>query len=148
MLKRRQRLQLITLADGNRNDLAVKRAKKALKTVERVTKKTATLLEIQEAARKAGKYAISALEDIVRSRISTDVARISAAQTLLDRGYGRPTQTSVNATVNTDGKPTEVTQQELDRRIKETITRIEGLTKRKREKIEGEEPPADLRKYN
>jgi hypothetical protein len=110
--------------------------------------RTSTGPEIQAKARKYAPDAVDALGEIVKSKIATDVARISAAQTLLDRAYGRPTQTNVNATVNTDGKPPEITDKELDTRIKETLTRIEGLTKRKREKIQGEDRPTDLRKFN
>ena len=128
-------------------DVAVKRSRKALKKIDKIAK-TATAAEIQERARKAGIYAIKAMEEIVKNPISTDVARISAANTLLDRGYGKAVQATVNTQVNPDGAPTEISQQELDRRIKETITRIEGLTTRKRETLKSEERPVDIRKLN
>jgi len=118
-----------------------------LKYAKRILK-VSTGPEIQEEARKYGADALKCLREIVNSKLASDVAKISAAQTLLDRGYGRPTQTNINAAVGTDGKATEVTQQELDRRVAETIENIERLTKRKREKIESEERPTDIRKYN
>lgn len=125
---------------------AVKDHKKVIEA--RRTLKKLTGEQVQELARNAAKAAIKALEGIVNNPVSTDQAKIAASQTLLDRGYGRPTQTNINASVNTDGKPSEIDEQELSRRVKETVTRIEALTKRKREKIEGEERPTDIRKFN
>ncbi len=104
--------------------------------------------EIQELARRSAPAALKALDDIINSKVASDLAKISAANALLDRGYGKALQTNVNATVNTDGSTKEIDGQELDRRVKETISKIEGLTKRKREKIQGTVRPPDLRQYN
>lgn len=128
-------------------DLATAREKRMLKVTNRVMK-VVSGPELQEKARRAGNDAVKALWDIVRNPISTDAAKISAAQTLLDRGYGRPTQTTPNPQVNPDGKPKEISDKELDERITQTITRIEKLEGRKREKIASEVRPADIRKYN
>lgn len=122
----------------------LKKARKRLRLVDN----TADAPAVQAEARKFGIDAIHALNEIIANKLSSDVARISAAQTLLDRAYGRPTQTNVNATVNTDGAPSEVTEAELNRRIAKTLTRVESLTKRKREKIKSEEGPVDLRKLH
>jgi len=141
----RPREKLVTgtfeLSKHNKQHVPILKARKALK-------RAATAPEVQEEARKAGVDAIKCLKEIVNSKMATDVAKISAAQTLLDRGYGRPTQTNVNATVNTDGKPSEVTESELSRRIAETITRVEGLTRRKRETLKSEDPAPDVRKLH
>jgi hypothetical protein len=104
--------------------------------------------EIQEMARRYAPDAIKAMGDILKSKVASDLAKISAANSMLDRGYGKATQTNINATVNTDGKPSEVDEQELSRRIAETLARVEGLTKRKREKIKSQEQPAHLRKLH
>jgi len=114
----------------------------------RVLRKVANTSEIQDAARQAGLDAIRALKRIVNNPLTSDVARISAAQTLLDRGHGKPTQTNINAMVNTDGAPTQIADEELGRRITETLTRIEALTRRKREKIKSVEQPADVRQFH
>lgn len=113
-----------------------------------------TVAEIQEKARQYGIDALKALREVIEKPTASDLAKISAAQTLLDRGYGRPTQTNLNTTVNTDGSPPEITDKELNRRIEETLratealTRVAGPPKRKREKIESEEGPADIRKLH
>lgn len=138
----------LTLSNSSLTGYKVKKAR------ARIRQAIATGAEIQAEARRYAVDALKALQEIVRSPISADVARISAAQTLLDRGYGRPTQTNVNATVNTDGKPQEITDQELNRRIEESlravedITRAAGTPKRKREKIQSEDRPADIRKLH
>lgn len=114
----------------------------------KATLKTLTAPEIQDEARKAGVAAIKALRRIVKSKVASDLAIISAAQTLLDRGFGKPTQTNINASVNGDGKPSEVTEQELNKRIGEALRRVEGITKRKREKIKSPPRPADIRQFH
>ena len=104
--------------------------------------------EIQEMARRYAPDAIKAMGEILRSKVASDLAKISAANSMLDRGYGKAMQTNINATVNTDGKPSEIDEQELNRRISETIQRVEGITKRKREKIKSEDGPTDVRKLH
>ena len=104
--------------------------------------------EIQELARLHGAEAIKAYAKVLKSNVSSDLAKIAASNALLDRGYGKALQTSVNATVNTDGATKEIDGEELDRRVKETVERIERITKRKREKIKSPEQPVDLRKLN
>lgn len=111
-------------------------------------------IEVQAQARQTGKECVNTLREILKNPMASDVVRISAAQTLLDRGYGRPTQTNINASVDTDGSPAQITDKELDRRIDETLRATEALTraagpqKRKREKIQSEAGPADVRKLH
>lgn len=111
----------------------------------------ATYAEVQEKARLSAEDAIRALVAIVNSNEANDSAKISAATILLERGYGRPTQTNINASVDNNGKPSEADGKELDERVRATLSRIErikGAPKRTREKIVSEERPSDLRKFN
>lgn len=103
---------------------------------------------IQEMARKHAPDAIKAMAEIIKSKVASDLAKISASNALLDRGYGKALQTNVNATVNTDGSAKEIDGEELDRRVKEVLGRVERITKRKREKIKSEDQPADIRQLH
>ncbi len=118
----------------------LKRARRALKG--------ATQAEVQERARLHALEAIDALAEIVRAKESNATAKIGATSLLFERAYFKPTRTIINANVNADGAPREITGDELDKRIRETIARVEGVGKRKREKIISEERPADLRKLH
>lgn len=104
--------------------------------------------DIQRQARKYSPDALRALRDVLRSKMSTDLAKISAATALLDRGFGRPSQTNINAAVNTDGPPSKIEEIELNRRITDCLERIEGATRRTREKIKSPKRPVDIRQYN
>ena len=100
--------------------------------------------EIQNIART---YAVSAMEklaDIVENS-QQDSSVIAAAQVIFERAYGKATQTSINANIDANGKPTEVTSKELDSRIAETLKRVESLTGGTPQAEKGEERPADLR---
>ena len=118
-----------------------------LKRARRVLK-GATQAEVQERARLHALEAIDALAKIIKSDEANDTAKNAAASLLFERGYGKPTQTNINASVNTDGAPREITGDELEKRIRETIARVEGISQRKREKIISPEGPADLRKLH
>lgn len=104
--------------------------------------------EIQEIARRMVPDALDALGKIVKSEVSSDMAKIAAYHALADRGYGRPTQTNINANIDADAKPNVVDGNELDKRITETLQRIESITSRERETLDSQERPADLRKLN
>ena len=49
--------------------------------------------EVQALAREYSEEAISALRDIIRDKKAPPAARCVAANSILDRGYGRPSQT-------------------------------------------------------
>jgi hypothetical protein len=51
-----------------------------------------TLTEIRSLARSHTKTAINVLAGIMRSKDATAAARVSAANAILDRGWGRATQ--------------------------------------------------------
>jgi hypothetical protein len=50
------------------------------------------LAEVKQLAREYTAEAISALADIVKDKKAPPAARVGAAQVILDRGYGKPTQ--------------------------------------------------------
>ena len=102
----------------------------------------------QDRARRSAEAALKVLEEVMNSAESSDQARISAANIILERGYGKPTQTNLNMSADADGTPREIDGAELDRRIVDTLERIERDTTRKREKIESEDRPVNLRELN
>lgn len=100
--------------------------------------------DIQNLART---YAVAAMEKLheISEHSEQDSAKIAAIQVILERAYGKATQTSINANLDANGKPTEVTSKELDTRIAETLKRVENLTGGTAQEVEGEGQPADLR---
>ena len=56
-----------------------------------------TLTEIRSLARSHTRSAINALAGIMRSKSATPAARVSAANAILDRGWGKPPQATENA---------------------------------------------------
>lgn len=63
-------------------------------------------IDIRSLARKHTKSAINTLHGIMTNADCTDGARVQAAQVLLDRGWGKPTQPIAGE----DGKPINVIQ--------------------------------------
>jgi hypothetical protein len=57
--------------------------------------------DLMEMAKDHGETALQVLVDIATNPASAEGARVSAANAILDRGYGRPTQTVDNK--STDG---------------------------------------------
>jgi hypothetical protein len=55
-----------------------------------------TLVEIRSLARSHTRTAINALVGVMRSRKATHAARVSAANAILDRGWGRAPQALEN----------------------------------------------------
>jgi len=51
-----------------------------------------TITEIRSLARSHTRSAINALVGVMRSKDATHAARVSAANAILDRGWGRPAQ--------------------------------------------------------
>ena len=104
--------------------------------------------EIQELIRT---YTFSGLEkifEILANDSASDMAKIAAMHLLLDRGSGRAAQTNINANIDANGKPSEVSQKELDDRIRAAIDRVEALTGGAPKAPEGSERPSDVRKLN
>jgi len=72
--------------------------------------------EVQALAREISEEAISALRDIVRDKKAPPAARCVAANSILDRGYGRPSQTINQGLVD---KPVDqMTDEELMARLR------------------------------
>ncbi len=102
--------------------------------------------EIQEMARKMASTAMRVMEEIMCNEEAPEAARIAAGQVILERGYGKATQTSINAVIDSNGKPSEVTARELDTRVAEALKRVENLTGGAPEAADSKEQPADIRK--
>jgi hypothetical protein len=77
---------------------------------------------------------------------SADSAKLQAIQMLWDRGYGKPAATTVNINQNMDAKPSQLDAESLDKRIADTLNRVEKLTRESSE--DGDKRPTDIRKYN
>jgi hypothetical protein len=101
--------------------------------------------DIQDMARRHATAAMERMAHIVNNPASPENAQIAAAAVILDRAYGRPNQTNTNLNVDANGKPTEVSTTELDRRIAEALRAVEALTGRARQAAKGKEQPADIR---
>ncbi len=102
--------------------------------------------EIQEIGRRHAESAMRRLAEIVENPESQDTAAIAAAQVLLDRTYGKASQTNINANLDANGKPTDVTSKELDTRIAKALKRVEDITGGATQAAKSQERPADLRK--
>jgi len=109
---------------------------------------TKTHLEMTQRAREKAEKLIELLETIAFSDDSSENAKLAAAQQLLDRAYGKSTQMNVNSNMDAGGRPKDISARDLDRRIDETIRRVEGTPERVQEEAAGPEGPPDLRKYN
>jgi hypothetical protein len=58
--------------------------------------------EVQTLARECTQQAIETLKDIMHNNKAPAAARVAAANSLLDRGYGRPSQTINQGTTRTE----------------------------------------------
>ena len=103
--------------------------------------------ELQQMARENATLAMETLIEISKSKRSPETTRIAASAVILDRAYGKASQTSITARV-TDGKTSEIDGNELDTRIASTLKRVEALTRRTPKAPSSEERPSRLRLYN
>jgi len=104
--------------------------------------------EIQELIRKHVFHGIEEIFRIIADPTASAVAKISAMHLLLDRAYGKSAQTNINANIDANGQPSDITHKELQERIEAAIKRVESITGGTTEAPEGEERPADVRQYN
>jgi hypothetical protein len=88
------------------------------------------------------------LIDIMSNPRSPEAARIAAAAIVLDRGYGKASQTNINANVNANGKENEIDSSTLDDRIGRALKRVEELTGGARKAAAGKKRSSDVRKYH
>lgn len=98
--------------------------------------------EIQNLARQHAVEGMEILAEIAANPEIQPTARIAAIALIHERAYGKATQ--INANVDANGKPTEVTGKELDTRIAEALKRVENLTTGAPEETKSEARPADI----
>lgn len=104
--------------------------------------------EMVDIARRKARKAMEVYETIIDTPEAADTAKIQAANAIMDRAYGKATQTSVNTQVNADGRTTEIDDKELNRRINEAVQRVEAVTRGEAEAAASADRPNDLRKLN
>jgi hypothetical protein len=103
--------------------------------------------ELQRLAREHATVAMEALIDIVQNPRAPEATRIAASSVILDRGYGKASQTSITANIG-NGKTKEITTDELDKRVTSALRRVEELTDRTPKAGTSEKRPANLRILN
>lgn len=103
--------------------------------------------ELQQLARENATAAMQTLIEIAKNKRAPEATRIAASSVILDRGYGKASQTSITANI-TNGKAGDLTPDELDKRINRALHRVEELTTRKTEARAGQKRPADIRQLN
>lgn len=103
--------------------------------------------ELQQIARENATLAMQTLVEISKNKRAPEATRIAASAVILDRAYGKASQTTISANV-TNGKKSDLTSTDLDKRIDQALRRAEELTTRKAEAPKSEKRPTDIRKYN
>lgn len=103
--------------------------------------------EIQDTARRHAAAAMTRLATIMETSVN-EAASIAAATVILDRAYGKANQTNINATVDANGKATEVSSKELDTRIEQALKRVEAITGRAPKAPPSKDEPTDVRKLD
>lgn len=103
--------------------------------------------ELQQLARENATAAMQTLIEISKNKRAPEATRIAASAVILDRGYGKASQTSITANV-TNGKASDIGSTELDKRIESALKRVEEVTNRTPKAGTGQKRSVDLRKYN
>ena len=103
--------------------------------------------ELQQLARENATLAMQTLIEISSNLRAPEATRIAASQVILDRGYGKASQTSITARV-ADDKASAIDATELDTRIGRALKRVEELTNRTPKAGTGKKRPSDLRQLN
>lgn len=103
--------------------------------------------ELQQIARENATLAMQTLVEISSNPRAPEATRIAASAVILDRAYGKASQTSITANVS-NGKKSDLDSTELDKRISQALKRAEELTNRAPKKVEGTKRPPNLREYN
>jgi hypothetical protein len=103
--------------------------------------------ELQKIARESAEDAMSTLKEICKNKRAPEATRIAASSVILDRGYGKASQTSITANVS-NGKARDITAEELDKRTTAALQRVEELTNRAPKERKSTERPAHLHKLN
>lgn len=103
--------------------------------------------EIQQKARQYAEPILDRLAEIAQNSFNENAA-IAAANSIIDRAYGKANQTNINATLDANGKAADVSAKELDARIERALKRVAALTAGKGEPVKGEDGSADVRKLD
>lgn len=104
--------------------------------------------ELQQLARENATLAMQTLIEISENPRAPEATRIAASSVILDRGYGKSSQTSITANVTNDKNSKELDGNELDKRIDHALKRVEAVTNRTAKTRPGKKRSADLRKLN
>lgn len=100
--------------------------------------------EIQQIARGHAAQAMETLAEILENPMAQDSAKIQAATVIFDRAYGKAVQQNVNTNVDANGKPNEVSERELESRIKAALDRVERIVGGEKQAETSEERPPDI----
>jgi hypothetical protein len=103
--------------------------------------------DIRSLARAHTETAIKTLAGIMREKKAPPAARVAAANSLLDRGWGKAVQ-PVDATINSERSLNEISSSELDERIAAALSRVESLAGGAAGQDSGEEQSSDVRQLN
>ena len=103
--------------------------------------------EVQDMARQTAVQALETIKDILMNG-ERDSDKLSAANMVLERAYGKATQVNVNDNVNRNGSSKEVGAAELDKRIETALGRVEELAGRAPKPSKGTQRPVNLRQRN
>jgi len=123
---------------------AMKRKRIKLKLKKRIALEAH---ELQQIARENATLAMNTLTEISRNKRAPEATRIAASAVILDRAYGKASQTSITASV-TNGKTDQIDGTELDKRISQALKRVEDLTNRAPKARARPKGSSDLRKYH
>lgn len=124
---------------------AMKRARKILKEKKAIALEAH---ELQQIARENATLAMETLAEISGNKRAPESSRIAASAVILDRAYGKASQTSITANVTSNGKKSDLDQSELDKRIGSALKRVEELTNRTPKARPSTKRPVDIRKFN
>lgn len=103
--------------------------------------------ELQVLARENASLAMQTLIEIAANSRAPEATRIAASAVILDRGFGKASQTNITANIG-NGKNNNLTATELDQRVAKALRRVEELTNRAPKQAPSPQRPADLRKLN
>jgi hypothetical protein len=106
-----------------------------------------TPTDIRSLARSHGPAALKTLAGIMNEKDAPPAARVAAANSLLDRGWGKAVQ-PVDATINDERSVNDLSSTELDARIAAILVRLESLAGGAPGAVEGEERSSDVRQLN
>lgn len=99
--------------------------------------------ELQLKARENSDLAMNTLIEIAGNTRAPEATRIAAATAIMDRGYGKASQTSITASVS-GGKASDLNADELDKRTQQALKRVEELTNRTRKAGPGKKAKAGV----